>query len=373
MVEDWRGRLRTAFRRHERRWMVGYLLAVSAVVAVIGMPALRAPALTAVNRVLDRADARWDRRLRHGETLVAEGRFEEAAVYLSNLDSIFPARTVQAGRDREKERLLAALALSQERLGRGGRALDAYRRLAAFDPRNWRNHYTLALATERIEGGWAIPEDAADAYRAVLAIHPNHLPSVRGLMQYYVDGGRFDGAMAVWDAYLDALMLQLLYLYVGDQVVEVNIRVDGRPQTVEVPVSIPPHARRVEIHTSGFSLRVDDTGAVAAQAVGVATPADTVPLTVVGSWSAGMTEVAGVLRADAAGSVVVLSLPDLPYGADRLRLQLTLFKPLDADTWDLARRSYRNVLRQGDLEAVSPRLLVHPDQARMDTLQAIPG
>ncbi len=353
--------------------MVVYALVVAAVVAIVGVPRLRSPVLTTVQQMFDRADRRWDSRLRHGEALVAEGRFEEAATYLVNLDSIFPARTVHAGRDRERERLLMALALSYERLGRNGRALDTYRRLTAFDPRNWRSHFALAQAVERLEGGWATPDEAAAAYRAVLAMHPNHLPSVRGLMQYAIDGGRFDEAMMVWDAYLDDVMLQLLYIYAGDAVHEVNVRVDGRPQEVVLPVRMPPGDGHVQIHTGGFSLKVHEAIVVTPQAVGSATPTDTVPLAVLRHWSAGTTDADGVLRADAPASVVTLAAPELPSGATALRLRITAFKPLDRDTWSLAERSYRNLLRLEERDAVTTRLLVHPDRALVDSLDAIPG
>lgn len=367
-------RLRSAFRRHERRWMIGYLVVVAIVIGMIGLRPLRDPALQVVDRVLDRADRRWDMRLQHGEALLADGRFAEAATYLARLDSIFPAPTVHAGRDRQRERLLAALALSYERLGRKGRALRAYRQSVAFDPRNWQNHFALARAAVRLDGGWAIPDEARDAYQRVLDIHPNHLPSVRGLMQYYSDRGEFDAVMGVWQTYIDAFMLQLLYVYVGDTLLELNVRVSGEPHDVAIPVSISQGTSRLMIHTGGFSVAMHDASVVTAMAVATSALVDTVRATEVPSLSVGMRDDgAGRLRADGRTSVIALELPDLPLGANELNLCLSVFKPLDQATWDLARRSYQNLLRHNDLEAIQARLLVLPDALWADSMRAIPG
>ena len=125
-----------------------------------------------------RWDGRWTLKVERGEELVAAGRWEEAIAYLQPLDRAFPARDVRHARDTERERILRALGRAYEDTGRKRLSLETYRRLVAFDTRNYRNHLALARTATLFDE----PEEALLHYRHILEIHPSHLPSLAAIM-----------------------------------------------------------------------------------------------------------------------------------------------------------------------------------------------
>lgn len=357
------------FRRHERPVAAAWLLLVALVVAVLAVPSLRDRALLRLQRGADAVDRRWDARLAEGEALVRAGRWAEAAAYLERLDREFPAPNVRAGRDRQRERLLALLAQAYEGAGRKGRAIETWTRRAEFDPRAYRNLYDLGAAHARLAGGWAMPMEARDAWLRVLAIQPSHVPSVRGVMDYYVDRGDWVPAVATWETFLNAFLVQAVEVGLGDSTRAVNVLVDGEFHDVVVPFARPAGWRgTLRLGTDGFPLEVERVTLVAPLLVGAAGGADSLSFGPDAGWvPQGMTAVApGRFRPDSAVGGVRLEVPALPRGVASLHLRLRLAKPVDGDLWAMARKSYNNLLNQAGRAASERRLILLESAALAD-------
>ena len=173
------------FQRHERSLAIGYIALVVLFLGAFTFFPVRSRILDGIQRGIHTWDNRWTRRLEVGEAMVRAGHYDEAVGYLEQLDREFPAKDVRHGRDKERERLLVALGRCYTELDRKSRAIETYQRLVRFDPRNYRNHYALGVAANKLLAGWAPAVEARDAFLQVLAINPNHLPSVRGAMAYH--------------------------------------------------------------------------------------------------------------------------------------------------------------------------------------------
>ncbi|HXE57636.1 MAG TPA: hypothetical protein VNK43_06510 [Gemmatimonadales bacterium] len=361
--------LRSRLRRHERLLVALYLGLVASVIAILALPPARAAALGAAQGILRRWDDRWLRRLEHGEALVAAARYDEAAAYLAALDRRFPASNVRHARDKERERLLRALGTSYTALGRKARALATYESLAAFDPRNYRNHYELAVARARFLGGWALAPEARDAFAAALAINPSHLPSVRGYVDYHFDRGEFGEVVAAYERYLDAMLFHLLAVQLGDTAADVRVPVDGRWHPVEV---LLPRAAGwsgpLALRSRGYPIEVRRVTVLGPQVVG-RQGRDSLELAPL-AWEVwGMTRTEdGRFYADSADPAIRLTVPPRPRGVERLRLELRLFKPVDPDLWAMARKSYRNRLAHDALEVARDRTVVLPSAERADAI-----
>jgi tetratricopeptide (TPR) repeat protein len=345
------------FRRHERAFTAGYLAVVALFALVFLVDPLRVRVLDRVQAGLFWWDERWIRRLRAGERMVAEGRMEEAADYLSRLDRIHPATGVRHGRDKERERLLRALARSYEALDRRALTIATLNRLIAFDSLNYLNHFLMAKAAERLLSGWAVAPEARDAYERVLRLFPSHLPSLRGCVEYYMDRGEFGPVTQAYQTYLDAHLVQEVELRIGGTKVLVPVLVDGRVREYEVPVALPPgHHPSLELATDGFSAALVEAALYPAARVGrlgTIPPAE-VDLTraeLVAMEPAGP----GAFRARDSTAAIRLSLPSTPDGVAAVRLRLGLFKPIDRSLWGLVARSFRNLLDSAGLEAASRR------------------
>src|SRR5205823_5987168 len=115
----------------------------------------------------------------------------------------FPAQYIKHKRNKERERLLTSLGTALEHDGKRKQALDAYKRLAAFDPRNFANHFGLASAYARA----AQSHDALDAYAKVLAVNPCHLPSVEATIAHYDGTGEYPQVIESWEHYMNAGVL----------------------------------------------------------------------------------------------------------------------------------------------------------------------
>lgn len=359
------------FRRHERALAAAYLVVAGLAIAVLAIAPARVALLGRMERAADWWDDRWTRRLGRAEALVQAGRWDEAAAYLERLDRVFPAQNVRHGRDKERERLLELLGRSYEAQGRRARAMAVYQRLVAFDSLNYRNHFLEAEAAGRLLSTWAEAPEAHDAYRRALERFPSHLPSVRGVIRYYLDRGEFIPVVRAYERYLDAFLLQWVAVQAGGQTAMVPVLIDGLPHAVRVTFPEPvDSAGPLAIATGGFPFRVERLAAGLAPRAGYAEPAGLCELEA-GPWH--LDEVAampgGIFR-PLAETGSIRRLGPLPRGTVELRLTLRLYKPVDAWLWAAVARSYRNLLAERALAAAEARTVPLPSAAEADQVIA---
>jgi tetratricopeptide (TPR) repeat protein len=360
------------FRRHERRFALGYLALVGLMLVAFTLPPVRHRLLGALQSGIQGWDDRWSRRVETGELMVREGRYYEAAAYLEKLDQEFPARDVRHRRDKERERLLVALGRSHTELDRKTRAIETYQRLVAFDPKNWRNHYALAVAANKLLAGWAPAVEARDAFLQVLLIHPNHLPSVRGAMAYHAARGEFALVTPLYEQYLDAYLLQPMTLTLGDTAVSFDLPVDGRAHTITVRVNRPADwSGDLVLQTDGFSMALEGVRLESPLRVGVEAASEARDLALTDAVARGMTSVAGLgWHADSGSSSLSIPVPAQPAAIAAVTLRIRAFKPLDPTTWTYASTAYRNRLDWGGLAAVQERSFPMTDLATADSVLA---
>lgn len=351
---------RAGWRRHEHAVAIAWLILVAVGVGALLVPATRHRLLPLVQRGIDARESLWTERLLRGEHLVRAGHLEEALGLLAELDRRFPARDVRHGRDRERERILLALGEVYTRLGKKGKALDTYRRLAAFDPLNYRNHYALALASDHFLSGWALAPEARDAYAAALAINPSHLPSVRGYLAYYSARADWSEVRTAWQAYLDAFLMHNLTLRLGGDSVQTLALVTGEPQDLEfrIPVLTGP-ARELRIGTGGFAVAVERLSLTGALRPGQ--PGPRVERVLFPGTAPALDGVVpadnGRFASEGAESALRFALPDLPEGIDRIRLRIRLFKPADRELVRSVRAAYANLLDADGLARADDRMV----------------
>ena len=115
----------------ERALILAWLAGSFLLLGVLGVWGI---GLGGAEKVLDRWGGRWVTRIERGESLLAEGRYEEAAEYLEALDDDFPARFVKHGLDRERERVLTLLGRSYVALERKGLNSSKIEFNLSFDP-----------------------------------------------------------------------------------------------------------------------------------------------------------------------------------------------------------------------------------------------
>lgn len=320
-----------------------YLGLVVLFVSVFAFPPTRNRLLDTVQRRLDAWDHRWTRRLEAGEAMVRNGEYPEAAAYLARLDRRFPARSVRHARDRERERLLLALGQSYAESGQGESALQTYRRLVVFDPRNYRNHFALGALAQRLQSGTAGTDEILASYTQALRLNPNHLPSTRGAMLFQSAHGDTAAAGRLFLNYLDAYLLNPVTLALGDAVTPVDVPVDGAFHEYLVPLNRPAGwSGSLEINPGGYSLAIDHIALTSPLVAGRLSPRTEVALTLTATTAHGMTSAGqGVWRADQAAGTVSVPVAAVAAGVSTVRIRLKLFKPLDQTTWDLARAAYR--------------------------------
>jgi tetratricopeptide (TPR) repeat protein len=359
-----------ALRRHDRALAWGYLGAVALLLLAFALPPIRRRGLTLAERALRVWEHRWIRRVELGEGLVHTGRYQEAATYLARLDRQFPAQDVRHGLDKERERLLVALGRSYAELGSKQRALETYQRLVAFDPRNYRNYYALALLSNRLLSGWAPAPEARDAFLQALRINPSHLPSVRGAIAFYSARGEFAEVVRLYQNYLDAYLLQELTVRLGDDFTVMSAPADGQFHDYELRLAQPAgRAVMLSIETGGFSLGLERAVVVGPLRAGVAGAeteaelpvdrADTRALTRAGQYA---------WRAEAGNAILALPVLAQRDGIARVRLRLRLFKPTDPATWDMVVPAYRNRLDAAGLAAAQARTLLLPTVLAADSV-----
>lgn len=355
--------VRARLRQHERRWLTVYLAAVFLVAAAFAVPQTRGRMLGLVALAVDWSERRWQLRLERGLALYQAGQFEQASEYLERLDARYPAPTVRAGLGRQREQILLTLARSYEAQGRRRRALDSYQRLADFDPRNYLNQYALAQAEVRLARSWAIPPEAAQAFQAALAINPNHLPSVRGVMAHHFERGDFAVVVRTFEQYLDAPLMQNLRVTAGDSTALIRVPIDGRdhPVRIELPRG---NAGEVLLRLDGFPARI---GAVRMEPVVAAgRPVGPADLPVEVEWR-NMTEQGDWLVGNGPRGEALLRVPE-PERVGALLVDLGLGKPVDPETWDMLGTSYANLLRPAALDSAAIRSANYPSVAVADSI-----
>lgn len=311
--------------------------------------------LRGAERTVDRWRSRWEQRLERGAQLLAAGDHEAAAAHLEAFDAEHPALFVKHGLDRQRERGLELLGASYVAQGKRGRALATFERLVAFDPRNAHSRWLLAEAQLAL----GEHEDALATLAELLAIHPTHLPGVRARVELLREAGDHAGAVATFEAYLDAWLLAPVTLTLGGREVELDLEVlvDGRPQRVSAPVRLPAAwSGSVTLCPRGHSLEIGALRIVPPVVSGA--PAGPAPVEVAGWRLPPGSEHGARFSLRDAQTCVVSSPVDLPSGAARLELELTLFKAVPEDLWQGVRSSFASLLRGEELAAVEPRVQV---------------
>ena len=348
-------------REHERSLvaicLVSLLLFGALGAAGVILDRIRVPVLYRVEKILNYWDDRWSRRLEYGEGLVNAKNYPEAVEYLEALDREFPAQNVKHKRDQERERLLRALAQCYSEMGKKRLALDTYRRLAEFDPRNFENHYLLAEAGLKFKETRIAEEQLAE----VLRIHPTHMPSVRAILKMHFDKGDFAAVVDAYETYLNAFLIQPVTVAVGESSTKVNVPVDGELHDFEVRLShSPTTSAEIIFHVGEFATEIKQVTLqppLLVGAPGVATkpvwPAKT-------SWR--VQEMApirlGSYRALGPGAALHLDVPPQPRGVAAVHIRMRLFKPTDPDLWSMVETSYRRLLRLDGLKATLARSAV---------------
>jgi tetratricopeptide (TPR) repeat protein len=356
-------------RRHERG-LVLIWLAFAGLGAMTVVGPIRGAVLDRAQAAVDWWEGRWWERLREGERLVRAGRFVEAQAHLERLDQTYPARNVRHARDQEREHLLRLLAQTYEALDRRTLTLQTYQRLVAFDPKHYRNYFTLGQASDRLLSRASMAVEARDAFAAALNIFPAHLPSVRGYIAYYVDQGQFSPIVEAYERYLDAFLIQNVEVRLGDAVVALPVQVDGRTREYEIPMSAAPSGSDVlTIGTGGFAVAIDRISMRPAIRAGVVPAPETVSVEPADVGLVDL-EVAdrGVYRPTGAGSPLHVKVPAALDAVGAVYVRLALFKPIDRELWGTVSKSYRNLLNDGGLLAATERTVVFESAEAADAV-----
>ncbi len=360
---------RTWLRAHERPLSLVYLgLVALACLSMAASPA-RHFILGRLEGLSNRYDRHWDRQLAEGERLVRSRKYVQAIAFLERLDRSYPAPSPQHARDKEREHLLRLLSLAYEGAGHKHKAMDVYDRLIAYDPHDFVNIALKAAAARRLLSGWAIAAEANAAWDSTLKVFPNHLPSVRGRIDYFNDRGEWIPITTIYRAYLNAFLLQRGSVIVGGVSREVPFMVDGKPHVVLVDL---PEARAesATVHTGGYPVAIDSVGVMPPQRVGQSRPLAMIVVPGTAIEGAGMSRTAaGAFLPRGDSSMLRIRLPDGAAGG-RLRMVVRVFKPVDEDTWDLVSHAYQQILTPSELASDSARSVPFATQAEADAVFA---
>ena len=325
-----RARVRDVYQRNERKLVVAYIALLGLGAVLLAAAPARRPLLRGTERFAASWDDRWSRKLAEADSLIAAGRLDSAAIYLERLDLEFPARHIKHARDAERQHLLRALGQTYLQLGSGDRALLTFRKLLAFNPRNFANHYDLALAC--IEAGEEA--EARTHLLEALAINPQHLPSLRTYTRLAYDVGEYATVVAAYDKYLASYMLNEVNAAMGDTTVLLELPVDGRFHDV---TTLLPRAANwrglLSLNTGGLEVEIERvilrapivTGQLGKDSV-VLRRAESESWRVVSDSAFGVQLQAGV------------------RGLEQVELRMRARKPVDKALWTLVERSYRNLL-----------------------------
>ncbi|MEP6572353.1 MAG: hypothetical protein ABJD11_06640 [Gemmatimonadota bacterium] len=355
--------VREAVRKRERFLVRAYLALVALVVLVMAVAPVRARILSGLQHRVDRWDERWLDRLAYGERLVADSQYTAAAAYLARLDEEFPAQSSRHRWDKERERLLVALGTSYVKLNKHKLALATYRKLVAFDPNNYANHYALARAVWTLRPNWATPPEARDQYIAALVLNPIDRLSLDGLLLYSFEKADWKGGTAAFEHYLDALQFEHLFVKIGSDSALALVPVDGRFHDIDLPLPAAAEWKGpITFSTSGLSCEIKSIALVPAKYVGMVSGTEQQVWPGRDAWSADSLRARAPGLFEALGSAGQMHFVLEPRDAHvaRVRLTLRFFKPVNADRWDVVDRSYRNRLDYAGLAATKARVLL-PD------------
>jgi len=355
--------IRRHCRRHRRSLYALYWVAMVLFVVLLVVPSLRTRLLYRLEHATLRWDDRWARRVDYGEQLVAAGHHERSIGYLEHLDRRFPAQQIQHKRDKQRERILDALGRSYAALGRKRLSLGIYRRLVAFDPRNYANHHRLAETCALFDES----DEAREHSRRVLTMHPTHLPSLRREVSYHFDRGDFAEVVNTYETYLDAFVIHYLSVSLGDASVEIATAVDGRFHELEARIARPPGwFGSLVIDTSGSSIGVTSVTLRPPIIMGRAGTHAPFVVSGAGTWSSQDFDAVanGQFRTVGPKSALTLQVPAQTHGVATVRLRVRLFKTHDAKVWRMVHASYRARVDSEGLEAAQSRML---DAERLDT------
>lgn len=358
-------RLRHIYRHYERMLVGLYVISILLIAGVFCMAMIAmslrgdnilSDLMTRVEDVHAYWDDRWSRRVEYGERLVSSGHFEAAVFYLTALDQDFPARNVKHKRDRERERLLYALGSSYAEMGKKRKTINTYRSLVEFDPRNFRNHYLLAVNCVRFNEY----EEAKEEFRQVLAIHPTHLPSLKEYVSIHFNRGDFRPVIGAFEEYMNAFQVQNITVELGDLSTTVGVQVDGNCHDIEVRLRQKQGwAGTLAIYSGGLSIEIEHVILKAPVMVGDIGDLTSRIWSGETSWQSEEMECINVGSYHSLGSdsVARLDIQAQPQGVDKICIRLRLFKKYDAELWNLVEKSYHNLLDKGGLMLVRSRML----------------
>lgn len=313
------------------------MLYTAAVVVAVGgllIPPVREAVAWRVDAAFDMAEAGWIRRVEEAEALLAEARFEEAAVRLESLDERFPARNNIHSLDKERERVLIGLGRANEGLGRKGRALDAYRRAVVFDPLNVENHHALAAAAIRL----GEEAEAERHLRLILDTYPAHERAARDLIAILSEAGDFRAVRETFERYVVAYRVKEILVTAADHTATAVIPEDGATHTLRVSLRPGSTARTVRIEPEVESVAVEQVRWRARPVAG----------------EEGRVE--GIASPGGQGE---FALPD-PTPSDLL-ISARAPIPIGRETLRSIETAYRNLLAMDEFAGYAPRLLVHED------------
>ena len=355
-------------RRYERALSVAWLGLVALALLALALPPSRRYVLGHLEGLSDRWDLRWDRRLAHGEQLVAAKRFREAVPFLERLERDWPAPSAEHRRDTGHEQILRLLARSYEGLGKNQLTMKTYDRLIAFDRNNYDSPFLKGEAARRLLSGWAIAPEARDGYAAALKLFPVHLPSLRGYIDYYSDRGEWHPIVDAYQAYLDAFLLAPVRVALRDTVLGAGLPTDGRMHAIEF--DLPHPADSVTIFPGSFITALDSISAGGGLRVGSAARANAVPVPLTAMRPEGLQGAApNVWRPVSDSTAMHLALP---AGTTHLRLVMRSFKPMDRALWTIVALSYHNLVNDTGRVAAEARTALFEKDDQADAALAHP-
>jgi tetratricopeptide (TPR) repeat protein len=312
--------------RHERALIATWL---GASVLLVGALALWGIAFNGAERAVDALDSAWIDEVERAAAELERGEVERATERLEHVVRTNGVSFVKHKHDREHERALALLAEAYTAAERKAKTLATLERLVAFDPRNFANHFRQAAALQ------AFGEDALarEAYERVLALHPTHWPSVAARIDMEFAAGNYTPVPELYERYLNAWLLAPLRLVAGEREAPLEVQANGLAQEVDVAFELESGWKgALRLETRGFSAVVETLELTPALRVG---ELGRRPSTVLA---------AGDVTASDVRSAVDFGELELPHGAQRVRLKLTVFKRLSPDTWTQVQKSYANKL-----------------------------
>lgn len=329
--------MRRWIKRHERAlaaaWIAGCALLVAGL-AVWGI------ALNGAERAVDRWSAAWIASVERAAQELERGDAERASARLEDVLRTNGVRSVKHRFDKEHERALGLLAQAYAAQDRKSKTLATLEQLVAFDPRNFDNHWRQAKALRSFDELGL----AKEAFERVLAIHPTHWPSVEARIAMEYAAGAYGPIPELYERYLEAWLLARLRLVAGESEAWIEVQANGLAQefVAEVPLELGWKGAP-SLETRGYSAHVESLELIPAVRVGEA------------GLRPGIKLAGGDVSASDTTSRFEFGEVELPAGAQRFRLRVTLFKRLTPQTWAQVRKAYQNTLQHERLERATQR------------------